>query len=856
MYNIYIILRKWLGELSVDIKKKLIEEESKILDGKINLMKNELCKNDNIIKSYPLQDINTYQKIDKSEYFKAINQQKNLEGALDNPYFGRLDIEYKEDNEKETIYIGRRRVDIGDDVIVYSWAAPIADIYQEYNSGEYKRKCEDKDSGKEIILEGNILGKRKISIKKGKVTDVYSYNTIIEDDEEEFVRDKIENSKTDKLGVIIETVQKDQNKIIRLPIEKNIIVQGCAGSGKSSVAFHRLAYLVYNYNLKDNELLVISPNKIFQGYTSNILMELGSDFNVQQYTFKEFAEVVLKRKIENNIINNDETYKEQSILKTSKRFKLVLDNYINYLEDNFIPKDNIVIDDFRLIDSNEVNSIWRNQFGTYKINDRIDKFKVYLENYLKDRLKEYIKSVEKSYISNMNILTKYNKSLVIYNEILKLTREEQEIRIKRLKKQFTAIINGYISNFKKIDVVEKYKELLRDKDLLNSMSKLIIYKTKIDIITSNITNNIINDIDCIPIMYLYYKINENKNKYRHIVIDECQDLSYIEIAVIEGLTQSFSLVWDFNQRININKCTVSLEEINDMFKKYTFFESYCLNKSFRNSMSITNYSNAILGEYFINKESIPVAFNRETDNPKVYSKIGRNQTIKAIAENINSKSSENKNIAVILKTEASAKKYYTELSKVLNNKSINLIDNEYCKYKKGINVLSASLSKGLEFDYVIIVNANEFENNEEDRRLLYIAATRALHELEIYTESKECFITSIDKNLWESKFRLSIDPINEALRITIIKTLTDGFGKLPQEYIDYVYNMDSLSELSRFVSKLEGVEDIDKLFKQEGIVIVQKTIEVYESEKTLNEASVTLETENEIGECIKKDRKK
>lgn len=252
------------------------------------------------------------------------------------------------------------------------------------------------------------------------------------------------------MGVIIETVQKDQNKIIRLPIEKNIIVQGCAGSGKSSVAFHRLAYLVYNYNLKDNELLVISPNKIFQGYTSNILMELGSDFNVQQYTFKEFAEVVLKRKIENNIINNDETYKEQSILKTSKRFKLVLDNYINYLEDNFIPKDNIVIDDFKLIDSNEVNSIWRNQFGTYKINDRIDKFKVYLENYLKDRLKEYIKSVEKSYISNMNILTKYNKSLVIYNEILKLTREEQEIRIKRLKKQFTAIINGYISNLKRL----------------------------------------------------------------------------------------------------------------------------------------------------------------------------------------------------------------------------------------------------------------------------------------------------------------------------------------------------------------------------------------------------------------------
>ena len=120
-------------------------------------------------------------------------------------------------------------------------------------------------------------------------------------------------------------------------------------------------------------------------------------------------------------------------------------------------------------------------------------------------------------------------------------------------------------------------------------------------------------------------------------------------------------------------------------------------------------------------------------------------------------------------------------------------------------ILSASLSKGLEFDYVIIVNANEFENNEEDRRLLYIAVTRALHKLEIYTDSKGGFINSINKNLQESTFRLSIDPINEALRITIIKTLTDGFGKLPQEYIDYVYNMDSLSELSRFVNKLDGV---------------------------------------------------
>ena len=362
-----------------------------------------------------------------------------------------------------------------------------------------------------------------------------------------------------------------------------------------------------------------------------------------------------------------------------------------------------------------------------------DKFKVYLENYLKDRLEQYIKSLEKSYISNMNILTKYNKSPVIYNEILKLTREEQEIRIKRLKKQFTAIINGYISNFKKIDVVEKYKELLRDKDLLNSMSKLIIYKTKIGIITSNITDNIINDIDCIPIMYMYYKINENKNKYRHIVIDECQDLSYIEIAVIEGLTQSFSLVGDFNQRININKCTVSLEEINDMFKKYTFFESYCLNNSFRNSMSITNYSNAILDEYFINKESIPVAFNRETTKPKVYSKIGRSQTIKAIAENINSKSSENKNIAVtiikhpkckIKELEGLTTKIAESIQQVIKKMygyklKIKIPNDLMMNGKKICGILTEVHTQGEKIEYLLIsigfnVNEEEFSDDLKD----------------------------------------------------------------------------------------------------------------------------------------------
>ena len=524
----------------------------------------------------------------------------------------------------------------------------------------------------------------------------------------------------------------------------------------------------------------------------------------------------------------------------------MLDNYAKYIENNFISKENIVIDDFELINGSDINSIWCKQFGTYKLNDRIEKFKEHLEKYLKEKTEEYIKIIEKRYKSNMEILQKYNKSPVIYNEVLKLTRQEQEIRIKRLRKQCSAIINGYINNIGNIDVVNAYENLLKNRDLLNTLGRDIINKSDIDIIISDTLENSLNDLDYIPITYLYYKLNENKNKYRHIVIDECQDLSYIEIAVIEGLTRSFTLVGDFNQRINFNKSTVSLDEINEMFKKYTYFESYCLNKSFRNSKSITKYANAILEKYFISKESIPVAFNRETENPKVYLNMDKQSTIKAIANNINGKIDKDKNIAVILKNEVSAREYYNELSELVNDKPINLIDNEYCKYDKGINILSARLSKGLEFDYVIIVNANEYENNEEDRRLLYIATTRALHELEVYTESKDSFITTIDNNLWESKFKLSTNDMNEQIKSIIIITLTNGFGELPKEYINYVNSIESISKLTEFMKKLDGLEDINKLFEEEEIFLIPEKNNVNEERKTLEEVSATLESKPNV----------
>lgn len=374
--------------------KSLIYEENVELDKKLSLINNKIEENNKLIREYELRDINTYSRVDEIKYKDKMLEQSKLQNVdLKNPYFAKLLIKFKDENESIPVYIGKKRVDIDDEIIVYSWASPIASIYQKYDLGEYSevvkndRKVNNYKNDN-LVLEGIILDKRKITIKDSKVIDVFQYRAN-SNNEDEYIKKQIETGDTEKLGVIVETVQMEQDKIIRLSIDKSVLVQGCAGSGKSSVAFHRLAYLAYNYDLRQEELLVISPNKIFQGYTDSILLELGAEYNPLQYTFYDFAKTILKINI-----NSDDKNIENNKYKTSKEFLELIDQYVNYLEEDYILKEDIIIDDFKLISYEEIKEIWSNNFGAYKINERIIKFKKYTLNYLKNKLREFLANID------------------------------------------------------------------------------------------------------------------------------------------------------------------------------------------------------------------------------------------------------------------------------------------------------------------------------------------------------------------------------------------------------------------------------------------------------------------------------
>lgn len=691
----------------------------------------------------------------------------------------------------------------------------MADIYQSYDIGkfEYKNKEDDKRS---VNISGNILEKRKIIIKNQEIVDV-----IVKGDKnskekyEQYIRDKIENSNTNKLGDIIETVQEDQNKIIRESLGTCILVQGCAGSGKSSVAYHRLAYLIYNYKLSEEDVLVITPNKLFMNYTKDLFLELGNDINPMQYTFLEFSKEILQEEF--SIFDNkpDIIFEEVNRFKTSKNFKLILDKYIDFLCDEVIPKTDIQLDEFKLIEYNEIKEIWDKQFNGYKINDRIIKFKPYIEKKLKEKLLKHIDKIGNIYETNIENLRKQSKKIKQFETLIKANIQEKELRKQRILTTGQLFIDNYLKGIKKVDVLEAYYELLTNNDILEKISEEILTIGEIENLENSSVNCELNHIDAIAAMYLYSKLQNPKNKYRHIVVDECQDLSFIEVSIIEELSQSFTLVGDFNQRIMINKSNITVDQINNIFGKYTFFKTFYLNKSFRNSKQITEYANKIMEGNFINDKYIPIAFSRDSEKPCLNYCNNDKSVVKNISDKILKYRTKNPehNIGIILRSESEIKKYKEYLSKKFED--INIIDDEYKVYKKGINLLSARLSKGLEFDYVLIPDIDLYKNTIEDKRVLYIAITRALHKLDIYTLGNNGFIEKIDEKLFDKTKITSNEAIIINLKKTISEAIYERVDTIPIDIFDKLENIDdvqALTEIIRSISYANNIEDLKKIF--------------------------------------------
>lgn len=622
-----------------------------------------------------------------------------LEKMIKSPYFARIDFKFDDEDEFEKIYIGRSslRKNSYQEMYVYDWRSPIASVFYRFMTGEafYDAPC-----GR---VTGELNLKRQYEIKNGILEYFFDSDVQIVD---EFLRQLLSQNTTAKMKAIVETIQHEQDVVIRDMENDLLMVQGVAGSGKTSIALHRAAYLMYQglqTKLSANNIMIISPNSIFEQYISNVLPELGED-NVISSVFEDIlSELLNGRKIqsrndflENLIVNSK--YKEISRnsieFKTSSFFREILDQFLID-----IPRQWIEFED------------------------------VYYEG----------KCVVSGQILKDKILGRPETPLGIKLEQLEDYILEQIFGTGKGRghKEEKNLIKQEIQKFIKIDIVELYKILFSNEAYFYSLLQNSNPSQNIKNIWKYTKENLEADSlyydDAIAIAYLYLKIY-GTNKYKNIkqvVIDEAQDYYPLQYEIFNLLFSNakFTILGDMKQTLAKKEDISFYEQIQKILNKKKS-SLIMLDKSFRCTDEILNFSLK-----FIEQSSQIKSFNRNGDSPKVYIADNSEIFIDEIVKEIKLCQEKGfQSICLICKTEKNSTYLFNKIKHKLD---IQLIKNGSVSDLQGVFILPVYMSKGLEFDTVLICDADSQNyHDEDDKNLLYVACTRALHKLSLFCENE------------------------------------------------------------------------------------------------------------------------
>lgn len=622
-----------------------------------------------------------------------------LEKMIKSPYFARIDFKFDDEDEFEKIYIGRSslRKNSYQEMYVYDWRSPIASVFYRFMTGEafYDAPC-----GR---VTGELNLKRQYEIKNGTLEYFFDLDVQIVD---EFLRQLLSQNTTAKMKAIVETIQHEQDVVIRDMENDLLMVQGVAGSGKTSIALHRAAYLMYQglqTKLSANNIMIISPNSIFEQYISNVLPELGED-NVISSVFEDIlSELLNGRKIqsrndflENLIVNSK--YKEISRnsieFKTSSFFREILDQFLID-----IPRQWIEFED------------------------------VYYEG----------KCVVSGQILKDKILGRPETPLGIKLEQLEDYILEQIFGTGKGRghKEEKNLIKQEIQKFIKIDIVELYKILFSNEAYFYSLLQNSNPSQNIKNIWKYTKENLEADSlyydDAIAIAYLYLKIY-GTNKYKNIkqvVIDEAQDYYPLQYEIFNLLFSNakFTILGDMKQTLAKKEDISFYEQIQKILNKKKS-SLIMLDKSFRCTNEILNFSLK-----FIEQSSQIKSFNRNGDSPKVYIADNSEIFIDEIVKEIKLCQEKGfQSICLICKTEKNSTYLFNKIKHKLD---IQLIKNGSVSDLQGVFILPVYMSKGLEFDTVLICDADSQNyHDEDDKNLLYVACTRALHKLSLFCENE------------------------------------------------------------------------------------------------------------------------
>ncbi|QSS99988.1 UvrD-helicase domain-containing protein [Pontibacillus sp. ALD_SL1] len=684
------------------------------------------------------------------------DQMKTLRRMEHSPYFGRVD--FTEDNEQETdqVYIGiSSLMDRNDEnFLVYDWRAPISSLYYDYSPGpaEYETP--------EGTIEGNMDVKRQYIIRQGQIKGMFDTGITIGD---ELLQEVLGNRANTQMKSIVATIQKEQNQIIRYDRRPYLVVQGVAGSGKTSAALQRVAYLLYQYRTKitADQMMLFSPNPMFNSYVANVLPELGEE-NIEQTTFQEYMAYRLESRL-----NFEDAYDQLEYLLTAEQndayqtrlegvkykatlqFKNDVDQYAESLSEDGLVFKNIKFRGATIVSKENIHDYFYNLDSFISMPNRLEMVAEWLIKQVeafekKERSKEWVEE-EIELLGKEELLKIHQKLQAGYrgnSETFDDAIQEKKILSKAIVKKYTKPIKRKINELKFLNMKAIYTSFFHSE---TGLSEKAAKGTRENIESGNLFYE-----DVTPFLYLEDLI-KGTHVYTHIrylFIDEAQDYSPFQFAFLKKLFpySRMTVLGDYNQAIYAHTLHAPTLLSEDLYEEERA-EYMTLLRSYRSTRQIIEFTKGMIP----GGEAIE-PFNRDGSLPSVIRTDNHeDQQNTLIKELYRLGEKKYDTIAIICKTAEESREAYELLASC--DIPVRLMDKDTYTFTKGILVIPVYLAKGIEFDAVVLYNASDKNYQLQlDRKLFYTACTRAMHELTLVTmDEPSRFIQEIPPDYYTYK---------------------------------------------------------------------------------------------------------
>ena len=667
--------REHLKLVSEKLNKKIHEMSATILE----VQKDIESMNDYYWENYTEMDQYGYEDFDNqrallnqvnanTENRKMLERLRKMAGS---PFFGSVEFQYEGEEVAEDFYIGIGNFAerTGGLPLIYDWRAPVSGLFYDYDKGHASYEA---PGG---LMEGEILSKWQYKIRNNKMIYEFESDVKIDDD---ILKQELGNNGDVQLKNIVSTIQKEQNAIIRNTKDKVLAIQGTAGSGKTSVALHRIAYLLYHdrERLKSSNVLILSPNSVFSDYISHVLPELGEE-HIQEMSFDLFAYRELKdvvadcedryHHIENRMQHLDAEAEERYHWKQSQDFVGAVEAFLVLLEDDLM---NFKRFEYR---------------GFTKTAEEL----VHLF---------YFKFTEHPLLSRMEAVMEY-----VLDEYETLARRSIEEEEKVLIREW------FMSMYETMDIYKIYNWILEENG----------FSTLPDV---PLESRVLSYEDVYPILYLKQRLcamKKHKN-IRHLVIDEMQDYSYLQYVILQNMFScNMTVLGDKAQTVDDRQQDV-LRFLPKIFGKE--IRKIEMKRSYRNTLEIAEYASNITG-------LTGIEYLERHGKPVVEQVVSsEKEGLKDVLKQVSVGTDKYETAAILTMTEAQAKAAYKYLKQ--HREDVFYIDRDSSEFCKGITVTTYYLAKGLEFDQVFVLGGEK--DNPFYTQFKYISATRALHELYVY----------------------------------------------------------------------------------------------------------------------------